>query len=156
MSQATPPTRQVRFQRANYLVADMDRALAFYRDVLGFEVAFMKDSEPTSYSYDVFEIARDAKMRFAVLSTADQPRVMALTEVGEAGMPAAVLPRRAAIVLDTPHMDEVLAGARALGLHVYDEEVLVTNDGRQGREVGVVDADANLVVLYTITGRVDG
>ncbi|MCG8443575.1 MAG: VOC family protein [Caulobacterales bacterium] len=148
---ARPP--QVRLQRANYLVADLDRALSFYRDVLGFKVAFVKESAPTSYSYPVFEIPRDAALRFAVLSAPGQPRVMALTEVRGADLPPLGAPRRAAIVLDTPDVDAVVAGARGLGLTVYEEEALVTNDGRTGREVGIVDADGNLVVIYTITGR---
>ena len=46
--------------------------------------------------------------------------------------------------------DAVMAGARTLGLRVYDEEVLHTKDGRTGREVGIVDFDDNLVVIYKI------
>ena len=49
-------TPKVRFQRANFLVANLDRAMAFYGDVLGFERVFVKDSAADSYSYDVFEI----------------------------------------------------------------------------------------------------
>ena len=45
------------------------------------------------------------------------------------------------------------AGALALGLTVHDEAVLRTKDGRVGREVGIVDHDDNLVVIYKITGR---
>jgi hypothetical protein len=45
-----------------------------------------------------------------------------------------------------------MAGARALGLTVYDEEVLKTQDGRTGREIGIVDFDDNLVVIYKING----
>ena len=45
-----------------------------------------------------------------------------------------------------------MGGARALGLPVYAEEVLHTNDGRVGREIGIVDADDNLVVVYKIAG----
>ncbi len=71
----------LRFQRANYVVSDLGRALGFYCDILGFTVEFQKVSEPDSYSYPVFEIDRSADMRFAVLSAPDQPRVMALTEV---------------------------------------------------------------------------
>jgi len=72
---------KVRFQRANFLVADIERALTFYRDVLGFDVVFIKDSEADSYSYDVFDIDRGPAMRFAVLRTETQANVMALTEV---------------------------------------------------------------------------
>lgn len=139
----------MRFQRANFVVRNLEESLKFYKDVLGFEVAFTKDSAVDSYSYPVFEIPRDRAMRFAVLSTESQLRVMALTEVaGE--LPPVPHPRRSAIVLEIPDIDGVVAGANALGLQVYDEEHLVTQDGREGREVGIVDADDNLIVIYFI------
>jgi catechol 2,3-dioxygenase-like lactoylglutathione lyase family enzyme len=144
---------ELRFQRANFLVSDLDRALAFYRDTLGFEVAFIKESAEESYSYDVFEIPRDRTMRFAVLSTATQPRVMALTEIGE--LDDATLPRRSAIVLETPDIDGIVEQARAAGQTVYTEDHLVTQDGREGREIGILDPDDNLVVLYFITRHPD-
>ena len=50
------------------------------------------------------------------------------------------------------HPDAVMAGARGLGLQVYDEEILKTQDGRTGREIGIVDFDDNLVVIYKING----
>lgn len=141
---------KVRFQRANFLVADMDRALTFYRDILGFDVVFIKDSEPDSYSFDVFEISPKQSMRFGVLGTPNQANVMALTEVPDLP-PVDNYPRRAAIVLDVSDIDKVTREARALGLKVFREDHLVTKDGRQGREFGIVDFDGNLVVVYTIT-----
>jgi hypothetical protein len=33
---------------------------------------------------------------------------------------------------------------------VYEEEELHTHDGRVGREVGIVDFDGNLTVIYKI------
>lgn len=145
----------VRFQRANYIVADLDRSLAFYRDVLGFDVAFRNVSEKTSYSYPVFEVDRDAEMSWAVLSTRDQPRVMALTEVKGMALHPVPNPKRAAIVLEIADVDGLLDRAKAAGATVHDEEVLVTNDGRKGREIGLVDPDGHLVVIYSITGRVE-
>ena len=141
----------VRFQRANYVVADLERALGFYCGILGMGVEFQKDSEDDSYSYPVFEIDRAAQMRFAVLNTPDQPRVMALTEVRGVELPPLPMPRRAAIVLDIADIDGVVSASRAAGLQVYGEEHLVTNDGREGREIGIVDHDGNLVVIYHIT-----
>jgi len=140
---------RIRFQRANYLVADIDRALTFYRDVLGFDVVFIKDSEPESYSYDVFEIERGQGMRFCVLRTEEQPNVMALTEVPNLPKPAEA-PRRAGIVLEARDIDAAVQAARDLGLQVYREDHLVTKDGREGVEYGIVDFDGNLVVLYLI------
>ena len=139
----------VRFQRANFVVTNLDRALGFYRDVLGFEVAFVKDSDSASYSYPVFEIDRDAVIRFAVLSAPGQPRVMALTEVS-APLTDVPFPRRAAIVLEVADVDAVVNDAREAGCHVYDEGELLTHDGRQGREVGIADYDGNLTVIYKI------
>lgn len=139
----------LRFQRGNFVVRDIDRSLSFYRDVLGFRLDFVKDSPDDSYSYPVFEIEKSNKLRFAVLSTEEQVRVMALTEVPAELEPQA-LPRRAAIVLEVSDVDAVCAGASAAGLQIYEEEELHTHDGRVGREVGIVDFDGNLVVIYHI------
>lgn len=138
-----------RFQRGNYVVSDIDRALSFYCGVLGFELAFMKDSPDDSYSYTVFEIDASKPMRFAVLSTPDQPRVMALTEV-PGPHEEVPLPRRGAIVVEVGDVDAVVAAATKIGCHVYEEGSLLTHDGREGREVGLLDFDGNLAVIYHI------
>lgn len=148
MSESTKES--VRFQRANFVVSDLATAYRFYCDVLGMTVTFEKESEADSYSYDVFEIDNQHAMRFAILSTPSQPRVMALTEVAAPVLAAAALPRRSAIVLDVADVDAVVQGAKDLGLKVYHEDALETHDGRTGREVGIVDADGNLVVIYDI------
>ena len=70
-----------RFQRGNFVVSDLDRSVDFYTNVLGMDVDFIKESEPDSYSYIVFKISRERRLRFAMLSYPDQPRVMALTEI---------------------------------------------------------------------------
>jgi len=140
---------KIRFQRANFVVTDIDRALTFYSDVLGFDVVFIKDSAEDSYSYDVFEIDKSNTMRFAVLGTPEQKNVMALTEVPSA-KPITELPRRSAIILEIVEIDRVVAESKALGLKVYHEDKLITKDGREGREIGIVDFDGNLVVIYLI------
>jgi catechol 2,3-dioxygenase-like lactoylglutathione lyase family enzyme len=142
----------LRFQRGNHVVADLDRALTFYRDVLGFTVYYMLPHNPDSYSISVFDIPPGAQMRFATLSTASQERVMALTEIAGIALPPVPHPRRSAIVLEVADPDAAIAGALALGLIVYPEEVLRTPDGRIGREIGIVDFDDNLIVIYCITG----
>lgn len=141
---------KVRFQRANFIVADIDRALTFYRDVLGLELVFIKESAEDSYSYDVFEIDKSNKMRFAVLAALGQPNVVALTEVPNA-KPITKMPRRSAIILEILEIDRVVSEAKEIGLKVYGEEKLITKDGREGREIGIVDFDGNLVVIYLIT-----
>jgi predicted enzyme related to lactoylglutathione lyase len=142
----------LRFQRANFVVRDLERALSFYRDVLDFEVTFTQGHNPESYSFPVFEIPPDAKLRFCVLSTATQPRVMALTEISGAELGPVPYPRRSAIVLEVDDPDDVIKRCRAAGAQVYEEGELVTNDGRRGREIGIVDFDDNLIVIYKIIG----
>ncbi len=141
---------KLRFQRANYLVTDLTESYKFYCGVLGFELTFEKTSEPDSYSYDVFSINHKHTMRFAILSTESQPRVMALTEISKPELEPQATPLRAAIVLDVKDIDAVVAGASELGLKVYHEDALETHDGRKGREVGILDRDGNLVVIYNI------
>lgn len=142
----------IRFQRGNFVVADIEKSLTFYRDVLGFSVEYILGHNPESYSIPVFEIPEGAQLGFAALNTPTQSRVMALTQVSGIVLTPVPHPRRSAIVLEADDPDAVIAGARALGLHVYDEEILHTKDGRIGREIGIVDFDDNLVVIYKITG----
>ncbi|MEO8500578.1 MAG: VOC family protein [Vicinamibacteria bacterium] len=140
----------VRFQRANYVVRNLDRALEFYVSVLGLSVDFVKDSDAASYSYSVFKIPETARIRFAVLSAPGQARVMALTEITGVALDPISPPRRAAIVLEIPDLDALAARARAAGFEVCPEGVLLTFDGRTGRELGLIDADDNLTVAYTL------
>jgi len=142
--------QQTRFQRGNFVVSDLDRALTFYEGVLGFEVTFRKGHNPESYSIPVFEIPEGAELGFAILSLPNQPRIMALSEIKNVPMPPVPHPRRGAIVLEIADPDAVMDGARKLGLHVYEEGRLETHDGRIGREIGIVDFDDNLVVIYLI------
>ena len=60
--------QQTRFQRANFVVRDIDKALSFYEGVLGFEVTFRKGHNPDSYSIPVFEIPDGAELDFVILS----------------------------------------------------------------------------------------
>lgn len=139
----------LRFQRANFLVSNLDRALAFYQGVLGFQVAFAKEARTASYSHAVFGIGEGKAIRFVALSAPGQERVMALTEAP--GLEPQPTPRRAAIVLEIADLDGVLARAEAGGFRSFPEEKLVTHDGREGREVGLLDDDGNLAVIYCIS-----
>ncbi|MCC5868804.1 MAG: VOC family protein [Gammaproteobacteria bacterium] len=143
----------LQFQRSNLIVRDLDRSLEIYRDILGFSIDYQKVSEKTSYSYTVFGIPAHAKLRFCTLSAPGQLRTLALTEVTGVELPEAPsTPRLSAMVLKVDAMDAVLEAFRARGdMLLHPEQVLHTQDGRVGREIGVVDPDGHLLVLYTIT-----
>lgn len=153
MSDDTMPN--VHFQRTNYIVSSLDAATKLYCDILGFELAFIKDSNPDSYSYPVFGIDPAKTIRFAVLSAPGQPRCMALTEIQDQVLPAFPEPRRSAIVVQVRDFDEVASKAKSAGYKMFDEQQLHTQDGRVGREQGIVDQDGNLVLIYKITAKAD-
>jgi len=135
------------------VVSDLDRALVFYRDILGFQVEYIIEADEKFYGYPAFGIDPDRRVRFATLNTASQERVMALTEVS-GDLPEPPMPRCSAIVVEIPELDDVLEASREAGLTVLPEDRLVTTDGREGKEAAIIDADGNLVVIYNITGQV--
>ena len=140
----------MRFQRANYLVSNKERALLLYVDILGMNLDFMKDSEEDSYSYEVFDIDDSIPMEFALLSYENQPRVLALTILGDGNLEQNPKPRRSAIVIEVDNVDETVAKCKENGFHCYRDDHLITHDGREGKEVGILDDDGNLVVIYKI------
>ena len=140
----------MRFQRANYLVSNKERALLLYRDILGMSLDFMKVSEKDSYSYDVFDIDDSIAIEFALLSYEDQARVMALTILGDGNLEKNPLPRRAAICIEVDDVDDAVSKCNENGFHCYGEDHLITHDGREGKEVGILDDDGNLIVIYKI------
>jgi len=141
----------VHLQRVHFVVHDLDRALQFYRDILGFEVAHVEDVPADSYSYSVLEVHRNATLRVATLSAPGQPRILALTEIKGVTLKHCPDPKRSAIVVEVADFDDVVRRSVGWGLVAHPERRLHTHDGRAGREQGIVDHDGNLVVVYTIT-----
>jgi catechol 2,3-dioxygenase-like lactoylglutathione lyase family enzyme len=142
------------FKRINLCVADLDRSLAVYRDILGFSVDHIKESKDDSYSYPVFGFPKEAKLRFATLNTGTQERTLALTEVTGIELPKMPMPRMVAAVINCPAFDDVLDKARAAGLEVVEPQILPDPDGNaKGRESAFVDPDGHLVVIYVLNDQ---
>ncbi|SVA41915.1 uncharacterized protein METZ01_LOCUS94769 [marine metagenome] len=140
----------MRFQRANYLVSNIDRALLLYRDILGMNLDFMKESEEDSYSYDVFAIDEYIPMQFVLLSYENQPRILALTILGDGNLDQQPIPRRAGIVIEVNNVDAIIEKCRENDFKCFRDDHLITHDGREGKEVGILDDDGNLTVIYKI------
>ena len=141
-------------KRINLCVADMERSLKVYRDILGFTVNHLKDSASDSYSYPVFMFPQEAKLRFATLDSPTHERTLALTEVRGITLPKMPIPHMTAVVLNCVNFDEVVTKAKAMGLKVVPEQPLPDLDGKpKGRETAFVDPDGHLVVLYKMLNQ---
>ncbi len=144
------PAESVRFKRAALIVADLDRALALYRDALGFTLESIKVSPDDSYSKEIFATGPDAKLRMAALDgPTGQERTLALIEV----RPAPPRPQTpsSATVIAVADLDRAISAAGALpGVTVFPERALHTHDGRTGREIGLIDADGHALVLFNV------
>lgn len=142
------------FKRINLCVADLDRSLALYRDILGFTIDYQKDSKEDSYSYPVFTFPKEAKLRFATLNSPTQERTMALTEVTGIDLPAMPVPRMVAAVINCPAFDEVLEKVEAAGLEIIPPQILPNPDGTaKGREGAFIDHDGHLIVIYVLNDQ---
>ena len=68
--------RYVRFKRPNLVVPDMDAALKFYVDMLGFKLVSMEESkiDPDNYAYTAFNFDRNKPVRQATLDSSTEAR----------------------------------------------------------------------------------
>ena len=60
------PEHLLEVHRPNILVADMERSLRIYRDIIGFKVNFLLDA--LDVAYEMFGLPRAAKLRMAFIS----------------------------------------------------------------------------------------
>lgn len=140
-------------KRPALVVNNLERSLEIYRDILGFEVQFIKASASNSYSYDVFNIPRHIAMRFATL-TADGPDVsiFGLIEApGARSKPRCDEIRASAVVIHVDDLDAVVSALQARAdVTIMPPFALTTQDGRTGREVCMIDPDGHAILLYHI------
>lgn len=141
------------FKRATLLVADIDRSLAIYRDILGFQGGEVRQSLPTSYSYEVFNLDPKASLRTAMLSAGpSQVRTLALFEIRGQPITTPQSPRPVAMVINAVNLPLVMEKIKAKGLTIIAPRPLSTPEGRTGTETAFIDPDGHLIVLYELTG----
>lgn len=140
----------VALKRVNLLVRDLERSLAIYRNILGFRVFAITESGPQSYSYPVFRLPPQAKLRFCTLDSSTEVRAFALTEVTGVELPAPPAVHLSAPVIRIERFDEVRAKLETAGLAVVEPRSSKTAEGQTFREMAFTDPDGHLVVLYQL------
>ena len=147
---AAPDIEYPHYKRPNLLVADMERSLAIYRDILGFEAGVVAESAEDSYSYPVFNLPPEARMRYTYLGEPGEVRVFGLTEVSGMDMQAVSnAPYRTGHVIGVTDLDTKMERLRALGLSMTEPKVAGGSEFTF-TEVAFTDPDGHLIVLYEI------
>ena len=138
------------FARVNLVVTDMERALRLYRDILGFRMDVLTDSPPTSFSYPLFNVDKDVKLKRAFLSGGnEQPWTIALTEIEGIETIAPPAPYRAAMVIDAPGpVEELRAKLEAEGIKVDAAWDITAPTGEERTDLSFTDHDGHRFVVY--------
>ena len=146
----SPADVRPHYKRPNLLVADMERSLSLYVDVLGFEAAPVSESSADSFSYPVFKIPREGRMRYTYLGEPGEARVFGLTEVRGVEMEAVSdAPHRTGHVIGVDDLRGKLARVSAMGLEATEVKEAGGTEFRF-LEVAFTDFDGHLIVLYEV------
>jgi len=147
---AQPAFEMPHVKRSNLVVADLDRSLKVYRDILGLSAAKPSVSGPDSYSYPVFNIPKGTAMRTITLSEPGEQRVLALTELKGISLPKPTsAPYMSTVVIGINDLPGAFRKIKALGLTVTEPKIA---DGVDFDfiEQAFVDFDGHLIVCYEI------
>ncbi len=135
-------------KRPCLIVANLERSLKIYQDILGFKLDYVSEASPESYLYKVFQIPDQAQLRFATLSTKHELRALALTEVKGVLLPELPLPHRVGIVIQVSDVLPIIEQVRELGLTVIEPSFFTAPPNLSFTEQGFYDFDGQLIVLY--------
>ena len=141
------------FKRAVFIVSDLDRSVALWRDVFGFEANPVNDlTGADSYVFELMNIPASSVARTVSFNAGDaQVRTMLLLEVpGIPPLPGEDVHRATVVINAKGRFEEIMAAVTALDLQVKSANRFVTADGDAAVEQGFVDWDGNLVLVYEI------
>jgi len=151
MAKSAPPIIEYpHYKRPNLVVADLERALTIYRDILGFEAANITESSADSFSYPVFNFPREGKLRSTYLSEPGEARIFGVTEVQGADLGIIPnTPHRTAHVIGITDLAGIIEKVSALGLETTESKVASSAEFTF-IEQAFVDYDGHLIVLYEV------
>ena len=142
------PAHDLQLHRPNILVADMERALRVYRDILGFQVNFLLDA--LDVAPEMFGLPHSTKMRMAFISEGKGVfGSLALTEAQGVAIPPPQPPYPFCIIIEVKEgrLAGILDQLRAEGLQVGTAYELAQPDRT---DVTITDHDGHRVVLFEL------
>ena len=137
-------------KRVNLLVSDLEQSLTIYKDTLGMEVFDITKSSLDSYSYPVFNLPKQAEIRFATLNIGEDKRAFALTEVKNVTLPSNEGIRMSTVVIAVSGLNNKYKQIGSMGLSRTEIDMDITPEGKSFSEFSFLDFDGHLIVLYEI------
>ncbi|NJP10873.1 MAG: VOC family protein [Leptolyngbyaceae cyanobacterium RU_5_1] len=147
---APEPKEGLHLKRPCLLVADLERALTIYQDILGFRLDYVAEASATSYLYKVFQIPAQATLTFATLSTERELRAIALTEVKGIELPRPTPPYPIGIVIQVSDLAMAIQQIQSLELEVVQPSYFTAPPNLAFTEQGFYDFDGHLIILYEV------
>jgi len=142
------PAHDLQVHRTNILVADMERSLRMYRDILGFQVNFLLDA--LDVAPEMFGLPKETRMRMAFISEGKGAfGSLAISEVQGIDIPPAQPPYPFCIIIEVKEgrLAGILDQLRAAGLPVGEAYELTKPDRT---DVTVTDPDGHRVTLFEL------
>ncbi|MGD1872037.1 MAG: VOC family protein [Mastigocoleus sp.] len=140
--------KELNIKRPCLVVADLEKSLEVYRDILGFRLDYVSEASSDSYLYKIFEFPKSAKVTFAALSTENEPRALALTEVKNIVLPPVNAPHRIALVVRVKQVSERIDKLTQIGLKVIEVNHFKQPPNLSFTEQAFFDYDGHLIMLY--------
>ncbi|MEO0539484.1 MAG: VOC family protein [Cyanobacteria bacterium P01_A01_bin.105] len=147
---ASHPAPDLHIKRPCLLVADLERSLQLYRDILGFRLDYVGEASAQSYLYQVFQLPAAAQLRFAALTSSQEERALALTEVKGIELPSPSPPFQSATVIQVAAVTPLLPTIDKLGLPILPPSHFTAPPNLSFTEQAIHDFDGHLLVLYDV------
>lgn len=142
--------RILRVKRPALVVSDLDRSIAFYRDVVGLEL-FDRDVDfgvaEGSFGDRVFGVDDGARKRMAMFNTSDEVRGFSLKEVRDMQWTVSQRPRISTVLFETNELAAIEQRLRNGDYTVFKPSAAQSYDVRYV-EMGFLDPDGHLITMF--------
>lgn len=146
------PEHNLEVERPHILVADFERAMRVYRDILGFRVDFFMDAL-ARVPWEMFCLPPEARCRVGFLSEGKGVfGNLAVTEATGIELPRPTPPYRCSIIIQVRSglLFPMVEKLKAEGLEVGEP---LTLDGPPRTDVSFSDHDGNRILIFEVYPR---
>ena len=146
----------LRIKRPLVIVADLERALEFYVDVIGLELYHIEpyyNRDPASLGYEMFDVPPGSRKRMATLNTSDEIRGLTIQEVRDVEVRFTGKPRAFTILFETDDLIGIRNRAAEAGYRVVEPVIAEIPETAQAprlrfMEFGIIDPDNHVVAFF--------